>query len=302
MKKILLIHHQASMATKDKAARFAAQVEHLISNDIQVVSTDIEDIAFEVSSESARVYNVQHGFDVREFDMVVFRHVSRFVEEARATAIYCEKLGIKYIDSYINRPVLDKVSASFLHWSKGLPVPRTLFGATEEQIRMLPEFGEKAIYKDNHGYKGELNFLVESGDEIKKIAEDNQASRFLLQEFIPNEGDLRVLILNFRPALVIGRVGDGSSHLSNTSQGGDARIVPLNEVTSAILDDCVSAARVEKLEVAGVDIIIDSRNGQHYILEVNQAPQISSGSFIEEKTEKYVEMLEEIMLDKKVQL
>lgn len=298
MKRILLIHHQANLATKDKAKAFADRVDQLISDDIKVTSTDIEELAFEVSHKFARIYHVHHDFDVKEFDLVVFRHVSKFIEEARSVAIYCDKFGIKYIDSYINRPVLDKVSASFLHWFAGLPVPRTLFGPKEELIKRLSEFGKKAIFKDNHGYKGELNFVVEDKSQIKKIVEDNSERRFLLQEFIPNDGDLRVLVLNFQPVIVIERRGDGLSHLNNTSKGGSARIVPLDEVNRSMLDDCVMAARVEKLEVAGVDIIIDSKTGRHFILEVNQAPQISSGSFVEEKTQKYVEMLEDILIDK----
>ena len=295
MKRILLIHHQSSLAKKDKAVKFAESIRRLISKDIEVVGADIEDFAFEVSSKVARVYHVFHEFDIKEFDLVVFRHVSTFVEEARAIAIYCKKLGVKFIDSYINRPVLDKVSASFLHWSIGLPVPRTVFGPKSELIARFSDFGDRAIFKDNHGYKGNLNFVVESEFEVADIVDKNPTRRFLLQEFIPNEGDLRVLIFNFQPALAIERCGDGLSHLNNTSQGGHAQLVPLEHVSEAILQDCTRAAYVEDLEVAGVDIIMDSRTGQHFILEVNQAPQISSGSFVREKTAEYVKLLESLV-------
>ncbi len=295
MKKILLLYHQASLATKDKAERFTQAVQSMIGPDIEVTGSDIEDLAYEVSTQNAHVYHRIQGFDVKEFDLVVFRHVSTFVEEARTIAIYCEKNEIRYIDSYINRPVLDKVSASFLHWSHELPVPRTLFGSGEELMARRHEFGDRAIFKDNHGYKGELNFVVSDSQQMQAIMEANPGRRFLLQEFIPNDSDLRILIFNFQPVLVIRRYGDGSSHMNNTSQGGSAEIIPLEQVNEKILDDSVRAARAEKLEVAGVDIIINSDTGEHYILEVNQAPQISSGSFVEEKTAKYVEMLQNLV-------
>lgn len=56
---------------------------------------------------------------------------------------------------------------------------------------------------------------------------------------------------------------------------------------------CVKAAEVTKLEVAGVDIMF-AADGEPYLLEINNSPQVSSGSFKEEKAQKYSEMLLEM--------
>ena len=43
--------------------------------------------------------------------------------------------------------------------------------------------------------------------------------------------------------------------------------------------------------------MLDQRNGDIYLLEVNNAPQISSGSFTEEKAVEYAIMLKELVND-----
>jgi glutathione synthase/RimK-type ligase-like ATP-grasp enzyme len=98
--------------------------------------------------------------------------------------------------------------------------------------------------------------------------------------------------------MCIERTSSDESHLNNTSQGGTAQLLPLEQVDSEILEMAIKACRVNKLQVAGVDVITNKNNGEFYILEVNIAPQVSSGSFISEKSEKYAKMLQELLYEK----
>ncbi|AHB42058.1 hypothetical protein RAAC3_TM7C00001G0193 [Candidatus Saccharibacteria bacterium RAAC3_TM7_1] len=295
MKKTLLLHHNRDRSNDAKSFTFAKRLAEQLHDAIEVECSDIDELFFDVSTDSARIYHPTKLFDVADFDLVVFRHVSTFIEEARAITIYCEKKGVKYIDSYLNRPTLDKMSASFLHWSVNLPVPHTLFGNHDEMIRRFDEFAPKAVVKDNHGFKGEKNYAVSSRAELQDILAKHDNTKFVLQELIPNKGDYRVLVFNFRPVLVIKRTAGQGEYLNNTSKGGTAELIDLSSFDQKLLNMCVEASRIEKLEVAGVDIILDAKTQTPYILEVNQAPQVSSGSFMEEKLEKYAEMLKELI-------
>ncbi len=277
---------------------FADKIRHLVSDDVIIENCEISELFFELDAESVAIYHPKKEYDIREFDLVIVRFVGEYLVEAHAVAVYCETFGIQYTDTYFNRLLLDKLSAQFALWFDGIRNwPRTMYGPVEEMKRRLPEFGEKAVLKDNKGSKGRLNFVVFSPEQLQLIIDENPGIFFVLQEYIPNKGDLRVLVLDEVASLVIRRTGNGSSHLNNTSQGGVAEIVPLNDIESDILRIAERAAKLLKLQVAGVDVMYDERTNEPYLLEVNNAPQISSGSFIDEKADLYANMIQSMLQD-----
>lgn len=296
-KRILLIARAVSKESKDKAEGFASRVQNSIGESVEIEYCEISELFFELSTYVAKIYHPQKKFDLRDFDLVVIRHIGKMVNETQAIVQYCEYFGIRYTDEYLNRLMLDsKMSTQFLLWFNGIKNwPHTFYGNIDEMIRRFPEFGRKAIMKDNEGSKGRLNFLVESVAEISDIQKQHPDKRFVLQEFIPNSGDLRVLVFNGKPALVIERRGVDGSHLNNTSQGGAAQIVSIESISSEVIDICIKATSAARLQVAGVDVMFDSTNSKPYLLEVNNAPQVSSGAFQDEKVEKYSEMLLEMV-------
>ena len=298
MKKVLLIARARTPRTIELADGFADKIRHLVSDDVIIENCEISELFFELDAESVAIYHPKKEYDIREFDLVIVRFVGEYLVEAHAVAVYCETFGIQYTDTYFNRLLLDKLSAQFALWFDGIRNwPRTMYGPVEEMKRRLPEFGEKAVLKDNKGSKGRLNFVVFSPEQLQLIIDENPGIFFVLQEYIPNKGDLRVLVLDEVASLVIRRTGNGSSHLNNTSQGGVAEIVPLNDIEPDILRIAERAAKLLKLQVAGVDVMYDERTNEPYLLEVNNAPQISSGSFIDEKADLYANMIQSMLQD-----
>lgn len=298
MKKVLLITGARTPRSVELADGFADKIRHLVSDDVIIENCEISELFFELDAESVAIYHPKKEYDIREFDLVIVRFVGEYLVEAHAVAVYCETFGIQYTDTYFNRLLLDKLSAQFALWFDGIRNwPRTMYGPVEEMKRRLPEFGEKAVLKDNKGSKGRLNFVVFSPEQLQLIIDENPGIFFVLQEYIPNKGDLRVLVLDEVASLVIRRTGNGSSHLNNTSQGGVAEIVPLNDIEPDILRIAERAAKLLKLQVAGVDVMYDERTNEPYLLEVNNAPQISSGSFIDEKADLYANMIQSMLRD-----
>lgn len=297
MKKVLLIF-RSRLGMQSAAIPFAAKIGRLLGDEIEVTTAEIGELLFEVSTNNAKITHPAQNLDIKDFDLVIIRHIGLLDAEAHAIAVYCRKNGIKCIDSYLDRVIDDKMSAAFEHWSIGAPLPRTFYGSLDEMIKSLPELGAKAVFKDNRGNKGKINFVVSSADEIRRISNDNPGVRFQLQQFIPNDCDYRILVLNYKPVLVIRRMAANGNHLNNTSQGGAAEIVPLENMDKDILDMVVKVSCAEKLEVSGVDVVIDSNSGKFYILEVNHAPMISSGSFQDEKADAYTKMVAELLEEK----
>ncbi len=300
-KRVLLITRARSARAKQRAANFTLRLDELVGDNAEVQGCEISELFFELSFEQVAIYHPEKKFDLRDFDLVVVRHIGKLAVEASAIAGYCQHFGVKYTDNYLNRLLPDnKIANQSALWFTGIKsFPRTFYGSVPEMKRRLSELGGKAVLKDEEGSKGRLNFVVSSPEEIDKIINQNPESQFLLQEFIPNDSDLRVLVLNGKVAMIIKRTGGKSSHLNNTSQGGVAEIIPTEQIDKAIIDLSIKAAAVLKLEVAGVDVMINSETGEVFLLEVNNAPQISSGSFLEEKLEVYSKMVRDLVNDEK---
>lgn len=294
MKKILLIARTTTAAATQKAATFAgANRDLLAADDVQVEHCEISELFFELGRDKMAIYHPTKKFDLSQFDLVVMRHVGQLWAEAHAITLYCEHLGIQYADTYLNRPLPgNKLSTAFLLWTQEVrQLPYTMYGPTEELVRRLPDLGQTAVLKDSEGRKGRLNFMVSSADDIRRIAQEHPNKRFVLQQFIPSDGDLRVLVMNGQVSLAIRRFGDGLSHLNNTSQGSKAELVLQEQIDSQVVQACIQSAAVVKLQVAGVDIMYDAQTSDYYVLEVNNGPQISSGWFKQEKSVAYAEMI-----------
>lgn len=296
MKKVLLIQHSKTADGQRISREFNEKIAEILAGDVVVEYCDIADLVFDISHDTARIFHPKKQFDVREFGLVVFRHFGKFIELASAMAYYLKEFSVKYIDSFYGNLEFDnKLRESLYRFFNDLPQPRTICGDSESLAKSFAKFNEKAVLKDIHGSKGRLNFLIKNPEEIAKIMHENPDTQFILQEFIPNNGDLRILVFNFKSTLVISRRRCDGAHLNNTSQGGMAKLIPVENIRRETLELAESAARSENVEVAGVDIITDVETDKDYILEVNRAPQIQSGSFVKEKTGRYALMLREML-------
>lgn len=299
MKKVLLISRAKTDEVKQKASDFSSKIQKLSDNEVLLENCEISELFFELSEDRISIYHPQKSFDLRDFDLVIIRHIGDSAIEAHMISVYCEHFGINYTDTYLNRLLIDnKISTMFHLWCHGIKTwPKTFYGNTAELKKRFSELGNRVIFKDNEGSKGRLNFLINSAVEIDKILEANPDKKFILQEFIPNSSDLRILVMNGKPTLVIKRSSNSNSHLNNTSQGGSATILPLDTIEKPLLDLAVNASIFSKLQVADVDLAKHSRTGRYYLFEINNAPQISSGSFRDEKAIAYAKMIKELLAD-----
>ena len=94
-----------------------------------------------------------------------------------------------------------------------------------------------------------------------------------MQNFIPNDGDYRIVAFDYEPKLGIYRSSGGTDHRNNTSLGGSASIVEISP----------ELAKATDIKFAGVDIITDKNTGENFVLEINRTPQFASGPFTDEK-------------------
>ncbi len=124
------------------------------------------------------------------------------------------------------------------------------------------------IAKPNLGAHGFHVFLIRNETDLAQIPD---FSLFVFQNFIPNTGDWRVIILGGRAIGVIRRSAQGKSHLNNIAKGAIGQTETRQKVLSEVIQIATKAAAALNLTFCGVDIIQDEETGQYFFLETNSA-------------------------------
>ena len=266
----------------------------------EVVMGTLNDLVFEVSKDGMRVYDPGRGFSIDDFDLVVFRIIRSQWARVAACCSLLQAKGVPYIDTMYEPRASSKYAGEFIRYTAGLPVIHTVF-TNNQQLGQLFKDPTQApiqfpfILKDVNGRKGRLNFLVREHAQLEQILADNPEVEFIVQEFIPNEGDYRFLVMGGKVELVIHRQAQSGSHLNNTSQGAVPRLVELSEFDEQVVQDALKSAAIESIQVAGIDVIFNKETGQHHILEVNSSPQLLTGAFPDLKMKAYADYLTSLL-------
>lgn len=266
-----------------------------VADDVHIDMTSLSSLVFDISNDNAQVLDARTQRDVASYDLVVIRNVGNWRELGIALAQYLAMKKVPFTDSYLETQGLGKLAFSVRCCRFGLPVPRTI-AARSRQLHKYAEKNELSyplVLKADQAKKGRHNYLVKNTSELVKLLGHYDDTLMVLQEFIPNDGDYRVLVMNGKLALVILRMRDSEdTHLNNTSQGGSALLVAPEDFDKSAAKAALVVASYEQVEVAGVDIVFDKSNGRYYFLEVNQAPQIGTGAFVDEKVAAYAAMID----------
>ena len=152
------------------------------------------------------------------------------------------------------------------------------------------------IAKDAQASRGKNNYKITNIEELEEIkANHTEKTPYLLQCMIESDGsDDRFFMVNGKVKLVIRRKGAEGSHLNNTSQGGTATLISLEDISQTVLNIAEKMSKLLHREITGLDIMYDlTNNGSPVFLEANPIPQIATGSFVAEKLNALAEGLME---------
>ena len=101
---------------------------------------------------------------------------------------------------------------------------------------------------------------------------------YLIQEYLPEKLDLRVIVVGDSALGCIHRIpapGEFRANIGHGDSGARAEAYPLSPELSEM---AVKATVAVGLDIAGVDILVD-QNDRKYILEVNHSPQYDTDPF-----------------------
>ena len=142
-------------------------------------------------------------------------------------------------------------------------IPRTgIYGKNEFTVeRVLREFSFPFVAKTVRSSMGQGVHLIKNETDWKKYTDTHET--FYIQEYIPNEKDLRVVVVGDQVLAAYWRVG-GAQFLNNVAQGG---VLDFDDVPQGAIDFVLALAKQLDIDHAGFDLII--RDGQWYVLEFN---------------------------------
>lgn len=173
----------------------------------------------------------------------------------------CHALSVS--NRVINTPLAiftcaSKVLTSTLLVRQGIPTPRTYFTSSRETAaELLARFG-KMVIKPVYGFDGNGIFLVDSPLQLG-------SPPYYLQEYVPNDRDFRVFVIDGEAVGAISRVSDSLTH--NIHQGGAGKPVGIDERMGELAG---AAAKAVGVDYGGVDLL--PCGDDYCVLEVNGTP------------------------------
>lgn len=293
--KILFIFTREAKPSSTRGAGFITRLRKY--GDMQFAEAEVmalEDLVFVVDKRKAQVFDWRTKKDPTSYDFVYFKAWQSLPKQAVALAIYLRAKGVPFIDQAVERfGGDDKLTMTMRLWAARLPVVRSVITSSKHiyDVANTELVKYPAIMKSLTGEKGRDNYLVKSASEVKRLAANHPTVEWILQDFVPNDGDWRVQIYGDESGMIIRRTSSGKSHLNNTSAGGSAELIVAKKVPAGIIELSTRAAETLELSVSGVDVIIDKNTGRKAILEVNQGSQIVTGVHIDKNIPGFVDYL-----------
>lgn len=245
---------------------------------------------------------------INEYDVVFFRTTGKHWEEVDLIVESLKSIAESKRPIIVD-PLVEKGKPSFackayqmLALNKaGIKVPRTVYGSLwylyeymngqnpsalrasslEKGRQNYLEF--PVILKGSGGDRGTRVFKADNLEGLEKLvrqlrkSETEEGKRYMLQEYIENSGDYRILVLGEKVLGIMKRTSQSKTEFRNNfSTGGKVEISDLPEDIKKI---AIESAKVCGLMIAGVDVIYKSKvesgksESEYYILEVNKGPQ-----------------------------
>jgi glutathione synthase/RimK-type ligase-like ATP-grasp enzyme len=300
MKQIYILSSADTQTNLEILNKFVGDLDKRLSGNASVVSASYEDVGWYLDDNPS--VNLLTGSElISQADLVWYKSYIRNEERAVAIAHILNKLDRKFVSSELLSSVsTGKLTQYARLWAAGLPMPKTAYipmkHLADRYAELQRRLGTKElIIKAADGKGGDDNYLVKSLAQVKDIAKKHAGHDFVIQQFIPNDADYRVLVVGGKVKMIIERRRSSTgTHLNNTSQGATAQLIDPQDMRPEHLALSLRAAEVMKREVAGVDLMLHAETKDPFIIEVNAGPQVGSGAYTDEKLDVFAEYLSKV--------
>jgi ribosomal protein S6--L-glutamate ligase len=157
----------------------------------------------------------------------------------------------------------EKIKQTTLFYMLGIPHPKTRIYYHLHHEDVLKDFSFPFVGKMPRGSaRGRGVFKIQNEDDLERYF--NLTSIAYIQEYLPHDRDLRVVLIKYQPVLAYWRIKSPKDFRTNISQGGAFNFenIPLEGIKIA-----QDAARNCKFDDVGMDLI--NSRGHWFVIEAN---------------------------------
>lgn len=300
--RILLIGNRETSPTGETYFKqyvdFIEQAVAKSEGQIEVAFTLFSDLYIGVGDGKFTIFDTRNGQDLRESDVLLLRgaRYRQYYDVVKAISLYAREHNSLAINDYSEVRDSSKLTQALQFHEVGLPVAYSVYANEAVLTGKHPlEIDFPCIMKATFASHGDDNHLISSLQEAVDIQARSPEKWFVLQRFVPNDGDFRLLIIG-EEVVVIHRAPAEGSHLNNTSRGGTANLKQADVVPPAIIAGAKRLMEHLQMAIAGADVLADKQTGEFYFLELNAQPQLMTGAYTDTKAQMLSKYFERIML------
>jgi glutathione synthase/RimK-type ligase-like ATP-grasp enzyme len=152
-------------------------------------------------------------------------------------------------------------------WKYDIPIPKTyIFYNPKKAQKFMEKTKYPKIIKKSYGpsnYGGYFVHKVDSKKEAKELIAQKRYNPVYMQDFVPMEADVRVMLIGHKPVCAFWRRAPEGEWLTNTSQGGS---MDYQAVPKELLDLAVKVSKAANAEYWACDVAV-GKDGKYRILE-----------------------------------
>lgn len=236
------------------------------------------DLIFEIDGKNIKVKLGNQ--DITDFDLVYFRGVgSDFLTLAGDLAFCLDHLKVEYFDTTFGQigPFGSKITSLLKLSLAGLPAIPSFY-CQRERIRkkvdyIVNKFSFPLVAKELSRQQGKGVFLLKKKKDFDFLKKFDPKDQFMFQKFYPSNEEYRLLVLDGKVAVCEKKIRtDPSEFRSNVALGAKEEFLKVEHFPEEMKQMAIKATEVLNYQIAGVDIMIDSRTGKKWLLEANRGP------------------------------
>ncbi len=203
--------------------------------------------------------------DYSDYEINLIRNADKIYYPTTFYADLFDAMGKKTFPSYHTyKCVQDKIKQTALFNLLKIPHPKTRVFYGKKKKALIPEYFKfPFIGKVPRGSAmGRGVFLIKNEDELAEY--HNITATAYIQEYLPADRDIRVVIIGKKVALAYWRIASPGEFRSNVAMGGTISLKP---VPQKAIDLALHTADYCRWDDVGIDILF--YKGQYYVIEAN---------------------------------
>jgi glutathione synthase/RimK-type ligase-like ATP-grasp enzyme len=282
-KKILILSNRIDRVLHDNLQKHS-------KNDVYYSSYRF--LSFKIKQSKVEIYDHKNNLSLDEYSLVYFK---QYELETSACIIFLEEKDIPFFNKDLGKNfIFNKLSQYIKLGLCDFLIPESFHSSHKIMKEAGKTMNYPLILKSISSSLGKDNFLVKDHKELCEILSSNRKTSFVIQEFIDNSFDYRILTLGNNLGTALKRIRQNKNdHRNNVALGAiEVEVIsPPKELVSI----SIAAANCLNKDIAGVDLIFDVITNRYYIIEINSKPFFTNDTNVSSEVPQFTKYMDSLV-------